>query len=199
MAQDVIDVILGEAKGGSWEDMLGVASVIYNRARDARATPEQIVKIPSQFNAYGKALPAGVGKYRSLAQKAWDQVQKTGPVHDGSYQMSGGLKPKVKGLVEVAAVPGGHVYYKDPQARPIATTEGYRKPRYTDQMKMAGGMPQLAGPASAAAAGSAGRGAALLCTGPARTCICSASRRQGSCCTVAPTRRRRSPLLDAGS
>lgn len=166
MAQDVIDVILGEAKGGSWEDMLGVASVIYNRARDARATPEQIVKIPSQFNAYGKALPAGVGKYRSLAQKAWDQVQKTGPVHDGSYQMSGGLKPKVKGLVEVAAVPGGHVYYKDPQARPIATTEGYRKPRYTDQMKMAGGMPQLTGPASASATGSAnlgnGRGLANL-------------------------------------
>lgn len=151
MAQDVIDVILGEAKGGSWEDMLGVASVIYNRARDARATPEQIVKIPSQFNAYGKALPAGVGKYRSLAQKAWDQVQKTGPVHDGSYQMSGGLKPKVKGLVEVAAVPGGHVYYKDPQARPIATTEGYRKPQPIQTA-------QLTGKASASAEGFADLG-----------------------------------------
>ena len=78
------DTNLGEAVHGNpterFADMLGIASVISNRATLAKVTPEQIVSAPGQFDAYGKALPPG-----TEAERAWTQVQTIGPITAATY------------------------------------------------------------------------------------------------------------------
>ena len=54
-AKTVVDVILGEAKAGSYQDMLAIASVISNRASGANTSFQDVVSRTSEFNAYGKA------------------------------------------------------------------------------------------------------------------------------------------------
>lgn len=132
-ARTVADVILGEAVSGSpakrYADMKAIASVIANRARALGVTPEQVVSNRREFNAYGKSLPAGVGAYRSLAQRALDDVATNGPIHSGTFyatpKAAGNLP---KGLKQETATTG-HIYYSDPQNRAIGTQLGYRQPR----------------------------------------------------------------------
>lgn len=131
-AQTVIDVILGEAVHGSdaqrYEDMLGIASVIHNRAVTGGVAPQDVVSVQSQFNAYDKKLPAGVDKYRSLAEKAWNEVRTKGPVHNGTfYATEKASKNLPNGLKEVTRTEG-HVYYTDPKERTFKTADGYVKP-----------------------------------------------------------------------
>ena len=87
--KSVVDTILGEATYGTpqqrYADMVNIASVIANRATQTRTTPQQVVSVRSEFNAYGKPLPSGAGSYRSLAQRAWEQVQASGPVHTATF------------------------------------------------------------------------------------------------------------------
>lgn len=132
-ARTVADVILGEAVSGSpakrYADMKAIASVIANRARALGVTPEQVVSNRREFNAYGKSLPAGVGAYRSMAQRALDDVATNGPIHSGTFyatpKAAGNLP---KGLKQETATTG-HIYYSDPQNRAIGTQLGYRQPR----------------------------------------------------------------------
>ena len=84
-AKSVIDVILGEAKGKSYQDMLHIASVIANRSRDLRVTPQEVVSNRNEFNAYGIELPPGAENYRSLAEKALAEVQTKGPVTPAKF------------------------------------------------------------------------------------------------------------------
>lgn len=129
-ATSVTDVILGEAAHGTREqrfsDMLAIASVIANRAAATGTTPRDVVSVQSEFNAYGKSLPPGAQAYASLAEKAWQQVQQTGPIHNAMFfatpRASGNLP---RGLQEVART-SGHVFFEDPQARSIRTAEGFR-------------------------------------------------------------------------
>ena len=150
-AKSVIDVILGEAKGKSYQDMLHIASVIANRSRDLRESLENVVQNKNEFNAYGKPLPPGVGKYRSLAEKALAEVQTKGPVTPAQfYATPSATKNLPKGLKKVTST-DGHDYFVDPQKRAIGTAVGYKKPQGIQTA-------QLTGPASASARGSANLG-----------------------------------------
>lgn len=127
-ATSVVDVILGEAVSGSrddrFNDMLGIASVIDNRADRGRVTPEQVISNTREFNAYNNSLPKGVESYRDLAEQAWAQVQTYGPVHNGMFYATETAKGNLpKGLEEVARTTG-HVYYDDPQNRSFAIQGG---------------------------------------------------------------------------
>lgn len=135
-ARTVADVILGEAASGSpakrYADMKAIASVIANRARALGVTPEQVVSNRREFNAYGKSLPAGVGAYRSLAQRALDDVATNGPIHSGTFYATPNAAGNLpKGLKQEAAT-SGHIYYSDPQNRAIGTSLGYRQPRQAE-------------------------------------------------------------------
>lgn len=130
-AKSVIDVILGEAKAGSYEDMLAIASVIHNRSTGAKSSYEDVVSRTSEFNAYGKALPSGVNNHRSLAEKALNQVQNSGPVHNATfYATPKAQKYLPKGLSKTNQT-DGHVYFTDPQKRPIYTASGLKQIDYS--------------------------------------------------------------------
>src|SRR5690606_18243640 len=89
---------------------------------------EQVISPRRQFDAYGKPLPMGVEAYRDLAEQAWSQVQIEGPIHNATYYATpSATKNLPKGLDEVTRTTG-HVYYTDPQNRPIATAKGYVRP-----------------------------------------------------------------------
>lgn len=130
--KSVVDTILGEATYGTpqqrYADMVNIASVIANRAAQTRTTPQQVVSVRSEFNAYGKPLPSGVEKYRSLAQQALDDVLANGPKHNATfYATPKATKNLPKGLKQVAST-SGHVYFTDPQNRAIRTAVGFVKP-----------------------------------------------------------------------
>lgn len=132
-ASSVVDVILGEAGGRTvgarYADMINIASVILNRSASTGVPPEKVVAVQSEFNAYGKALPKGVDAYRPTAEKIWQQVQKTGPVHNGMFFATPATTGNLpKGLQQVGSVTGGHVYFTDPQARSFKTADGFVKP-----------------------------------------------------------------------
>lgn len=132
VAQDAIDVILGEAVSGSpterFKDMLAIASVIANRARATGESARSIVSAKSQFGAYGKRLPKGANSFRNLAERAWQHVQKKGPVHSALYYATPqAVKNLPSGLQPVTRT-AGHVYFEDPSGRHIRTASGYRAP-----------------------------------------------------------------------
>lgn len=126
-ATTVEDVILGEARAGDAEDMAHIASVITNRARMLGVTPEQVVQNSREFNAYGKPLPRGVDRYRDKARAALNQVTTQGPVTDAMFYATPSAQGNLpKGLSQTSQT-NGHVYFTDPQSRPINTAIGTRK------------------------------------------------------------------------
>ncbi|KQZ49697.1 hypothetical protein ASD54_12220 [Rhizobium sp. Root149] len=121
-------MLLGEAKAGNFEDLVAIASAIANRAAATNTTASNIVAKRSEFNAYGKSLPAGVEKYRDLAKEAIDYVNTFGPTHTGQFYATPAAKDNLpSGLRQVSASPG-HVFFEDPQGRSINTAVGYRQP-----------------------------------------------------------------------
>ena len=78
-ANSVVDVILAEAGGRSllerYTDMLNIASVIQNRSNFGGVSPDDVVSVRTEFNAYGGRMPPGVEAYRPLAESVWQQVQ----------------------------------------------------------------------------------------------------------------------------
>lgn len=129
-AKTVVDVILGEAKAGSYQDMLAIASVISNRATGGRTSFQDVVSRTSEFNAYGKPLPSGVNQYRSMAEKAIEQVKTTGPIHNATFYATPKAQGNLpKGLQKVTST-DGHIYFTDPQQRPIYTASGLKKIDY---------------------------------------------------------------------
>lgn len=132
-ARTVEDVILGEATYGTPEerfrDMLAIASVIDNRARQLGVTPEEVISAPGQFSAYNRALPAGVDRYRALAKSALDMVKTNGPVHRATFYATPDAAGNLpSGLAQVGQTTG-HIYFDDPANRPIRTSVGFRVPQ----------------------------------------------------------------------
>ncbi len=120
VARTPAEVVAGEAVFGSsqWEDMLGVASVISNRARQLGISPQQVVARQSEFNAYGKPLPKGQAKNVALAEKALRHVQEFGPVHHGTFFATPATTGNLpRGLNRITQTKG-HVYFSDPSAVP---------------------------------------------------------------------------------
>ena len=131
-ALTVDDVILGEATRGTaaerYEDMIAIASVIANRSRMLGVTPQEVVAKRSEFNAYGKALPAGVENYRALAREALREVETAGPVHDATFYATPAAKHNLPTGLREETRTSGHVYFSDPKQRSINTGVGYRQP-----------------------------------------------------------------------
>lgn len=128
IAISVEDTILGEALAGDYQDMLGIVSVIDNRSKATGVSYKDVVSVPSQFNAYGKAMPKGVEAYRDLAKQAIAEVQAKGPVHAATfYATPAAAKGLPKGLAFETKT-AGHQYYSDPKGRAIKTAEGYKTP-----------------------------------------------------------------------
>jgi len=129
----VIDVILGEALGvdmkgreASFKDMLGIASVISNRANSLGVSPRDVVGPKSQFN--GRKASPGMEKHRDLAIKAVEQVMQSGPVHKATFYATPRAKGNLpKGLQRETST-AGHVFFSDPQNRAIRTSAGDRNP-----------------------------------------------------------------------
>jgi hypothetical protein len=113
-ARSVIDVILGEAGGSTPQErlteMLGIASVIANRAAATGKTPEQVVAEQGQFDAYNKAIPPGAEAYRALAAQALGYVQTKGPVTSATYFSASGTKAPAKGLTVAQQGPATTFY-----------------------------------------------------------------------------------------
>ena len=131
-AQSVIDVMLGEGGGKTpaerYADYLAIASVVANRAQQLGVTPEEVVQRQSEFNAYNKRLPAGVDKYRGLAERAIAEVAQNGPVHKATfYATPASVKNLPRGLNEEVRT-GSHIYKSDPQNRAIFTSVGLKSP-----------------------------------------------------------------------
>lgn len=131
-ARSVVDVILGEAVSGTpqqrYQDMVAIASAMVNRANKLGVPLEDVVSVRSEFNAYGRSLPAGVDRYRDLAERALTDVLTNGPVHPGSFYATPAAKGNLpKGLSEVTRTTG-HVYFEDPHDRSIRTAQGFRSP-----------------------------------------------------------------------
>ncbi len=135
IAKSIQDVILGEAaytgvKDITYADMMGIASVINNRAIALGIDPSDVVSVKSEFNAYNSRLPAGVESYREMADQAWGDVLKNGSITNATfYSTPAATKNLPTGLEQQAAVPGGHVYFSDPYERAINTKVGYRQPQ----------------------------------------------------------------------
>lgn len=130
LARTPAQVIAAEAAyNGSDEtrfaDMLGIASVVANRALMTGVTPAQVVGVRSQFNAYGKAMPPGAQRYVDMAQAAIDDVEQNGPVNTATYYATPAAVGNLPGgLEQVDQTEQGHIYYSDPLSRPIKTTLG---------------------------------------------------------------------------
>lgn len=123
------DVLLGEAAAGDFQDMLSIASVIANRAAFLNTTPEDVVANKREFNAYGRALPAGVEKYRDLAREAFDYVAKAGPVNRATFYATPDAASNLPNGLSLVDRTAGHQYYEDPYGRPINTSTGYKTPQ----------------------------------------------------------------------
>lgn len=116
--------------------MLAIASVIQNRADKLGVTPEDVVSVRSEFNAYGKALPAGTEGLRNIAEQAWADVQTHGPVHGATFYATPAAKDNLpSGLTEETKT-GSHVYFSDPQGRSIRTAQGFVTPSKANQPAM---------------------------------------------------------------
>lgn len=113
-ARSVIDVILGEAGGATPQErlteMLGIASVIANRAAATGKTPEQVVAEDGQFDAYNKNIPKGAEAYRGLAEQALGYVKQSGPVTSATFFSASGTKAPAKGLTVAQQGPATTFY-----------------------------------------------------------------------------------------
>jgi len=132
VAKTVAQVIAGEAVSGTreqrFDDMKAIASVIENRAKALGVTQQQVVANRREFNAYGKALPAGAAAYIGLADEALQHVDINGPIHNATFYATPAAKKNLpKGLVQETKTTG-HVYFSDPKNRAIGTAIGYKQP-----------------------------------------------------------------------
>lgn len=131
-ALSVVDTILAEAGGRTraerLRDMKAIASVAVNRARQLGVPLEDVISVPSEFNAYGRQMPKGVEEFRSLAEEALSDVLENGPIHNATFYATPKAKANLpKGLAKEDET-AGHVYFSDPQNRSIRTAQGFVEP-----------------------------------------------------------------------
>ena len=124
-ARTIAEVIAGEmgyaSKQATFADALGIASVMMNRSIATGVPVDQIARDAAAFNAYGKALPPGVGPQQiAMAAKALEHVQQNGPLITAKYYATPkAAKNLPKNLKQVEATTA-HQFYDDPQHRPIS-------------------------------------------------------------------------------
>jgi hypothetical protein len=132
-ARSIVEVLAAEAIGTSGrsrddvlEDMLHIASVISNRSKITGVPPQRIVANQKEFNAYGKDMPDGsTGLGMQLAQAAWAEIQRTGPVSHATYYATPAKKGNLPDGLESVFNSPGHQFFSDPQNRSFRVEPGY--------------------------------------------------------------------------
>lgn len=126
---DFVSLLLGEAGGKNaaerYNDMLHIASVVVNRSLATGLPVEDIIANSNEFNAWGKAIPAGNEQYRSIAQQAIEQVMQYGPVTQATFYATPKKTENLPPRLEAATKTGSHEYFTDPENRAIGTSRGY--------------------------------------------------------------------------
>lgn len=134
---DFVSLLLGEAGGKNeaqrYNDMLHIASVVVNRSRATGLPVQDIIANQREFNAWGKALPAGTGKYRELAERAIKEVLSKGPVTDATFYATSAAKENLPNGLKAATKTESHEFFTDPQNRAIGTARGYVSPNLPAQ------------------------------------------------------------------
>lgn len=132
-ARTVHEVIAAEAVSGTpaerYADMKAIASVIANRAKMLGVTPEQVVSLTSEFNAYNKPMPAGTQSLVGMAEEAMNDVAVNGPVNNATFYATPAATNNLPNGLQPVAQTTGHVYYSDPQNRAIYTADGLKSPQ----------------------------------------------------------------------
>lgn len=131
IARTPAEVIASEISYASpetaWADALAIASVVYNRSLALQVTPQQVVGVKKEFNAYNGAMPAGADV--DLAQQAIDNVSKFGPVTAATfYAMPRAVENLPPTKQFDMAVDGGHQYFTETSNGAIQTKAGWRAP-----------------------------------------------------------------------
>ncbi|EYR84247.1 M23 family metallopeptidase [Shinella sp. DD12] len=128
----VIDTILAEAGGSTpserLADMKAIASVMLNRAVQLGKPLKDIISVPSEFNAFGKAFPPGVEKYRALAEQALKDVEENGPVHSATFYATPKAAHRLPDGLQPETETAGHQFFSDPEMRSIRTAQGFVRP-----------------------------------------------------------------------
>lgn len=132
-ALDPASVIAGEAVSGTLDerfaDMVGIASVIANRAAQLGVSPQDVIANTTEFNAYNRALPPGVNQeHIDLAQQAMDYVAQNGPINNATFYATPAAADNLPSGLSYENATTGHNFYSDPQGRAIGTANGYVTP-----------------------------------------------------------------------
>lgn len=116
---NVLKTIIAEAAGEGEEGMYAVASVIANRAKRRRLTPEQVVDQPAQFTGrWRKDLDAFIAKQPpavlQAAQRALERAQKE-PLGGADHYLTNDLynsakRPSWAGKMDVTQTVGRHTF-----------------------------------------------------------------------------------------
>lgn len=126
---DFVSLLLGEAGGRNaterYNDMLHIASVVVNRAQATGRPVEDIMANSTEFNAWGKSLPAGTEQYRAIAEQAIQQVMAHGPVTNATFYATPTAKDNLPSNLAPATRTASHEFFTDPQNRSIGTANGY--------------------------------------------------------------------------
>lgn len=131
-ARTVVDTLLAEAGGKTraerLRDMKSIMSVIANRARQLGVSLEDVVSVTSEFNAYGRKMPAGVEQYRDLAEQALTEVIEKGPINNATFYATPSTVDNLPSGLAKEDETAGHHFFSDPQNRAIRTTQGFLEP-----------------------------------------------------------------------
>lgn len=126
---DFVSLLLGEAGGKNaaerYNDMLHIASVVVNRSLATGLPVEDIMANSNEFNAWGKALPAGTEQFRSIAQQAIQQVLDHGPVTNATFYATPTKTDNLPGGLQASTRTASHEFFTDPRNRAIGTANGY--------------------------------------------------------------------------
>jgi hypothetical protein len=121
----VIDVILGEAVAGDWDDMLAIASTMVNRAARAGVELEQVLP------GYNATKPSkGTEKYREMAERALAQAMvqpSTTATHYYNPEKVSRPGWARAGVFDPAMQTAGHHYFTAPEGDVARTHKGLTK------------------------------------------------------------------------
>lgn len=131
----VVDTVMAEAGGKTpverFRDMKAIASVIANRARMLGVSMQDVVGVQSEFNAFGKKMPAGVESLRAMAEQAVADVVNNGPINNATFYSTPETTDNLPSGLSKEDETAGHHFFSDPQARAIRTVQGYIDPADT--------------------------------------------------------------------
>jgi hypothetical protein len=128
LARSPEETIAGEAVSGTmaerFQDMLGIASVMRNRADMLGVSLKDVISAPGQFDAYGQKMPPGTRSLVGLAKAALDQVNRLGPINNATFYATPANVKNLPDHLSFETSTTGHRYFSDPQMRGIITAQG---------------------------------------------------------------------------